>query len=196
IYKLIQKNNLPNTGIRLGLTGGKSEDGFSISKPNLLISQHHFKPPSKEQLQNGIHLMSFHHQRQFPQVKTIDYLMAIWLKPLLNRHGADEALYCQNGVISECPRSNFFLITKEKKIITPASNILKGITRMKVLELAQQHFEVEEKDLKLEDIKDATAAFITSTTKGILPVSKIDGHTFLLKPVHYLKEFFERQSIR
>lgn len=178
IDDLIQKNKLPNTGIRLGLTGGYSEDGFSLGKPNLIISQHSFSMPTEESRKKGIELISYPYQRQLPHIKTIDYLMAIWLQPLRAGKGADDILYHQNGFISECPRSNFFLLTNENRIITPAENILKGVTRKKIIELARQHFEVEERAIHLDEIKLAKEAFITSTTKQVLPVRKIDGVVF------------------
>lgn len=38
IDQLMQKNYLPNSGIRITLTGGDSSDGYSIGNPNLIIS--------------------------------------------------------------------------------------------------------------------------------------------------------------
>ncbi len=178
IFELIEKNAQPNTGIRLSLTGGYAEDGFNIGKPNFCISQHTFTPPAEEQIQKGIKLFSYPHQRQLPHIKSIDYLMAVWLQPKRIEQGADDILYYQNGFISESPRSNFFLVTSENKIVTPAENALKGITQMKVIQIARQAFEVEERAVTMEEIKSAREAFITSTTKQILPVRQIDDVVF------------------
>jgi D-alanine transaminase/branched-chain amino acid aminotransferase len=123
----------------------------------------------------SIALMTYAHQRQLPDVKTIDYLMAIWLQPLLREKGADDVLYHHNGVIAECPRANFFLVTAEGTLVTPAANVLKGITRMKVLEVARGQFATEERDVLLDEVRTAKEAFITSTTKHVLPVTLIDG---------------------
>jgi D-alanine transaminase/branched-chain amino acid aminotransferase len=178
ITALIKKNDAYNCGIRITLTGGYSDDGIQIVKPNLIISQHSYQPPTKEQFEKGIHLLTYPYQRQISQAKTIDYTMAIWLQPLLQKHGADDILYHQNGMIRECPRSNFFMITEKDKIITPFHHILKGITRKRVLEIGAKNFEVEEKEITLNDIKTAKECFITSTTKGILPIRQIDQTTF------------------
>ncbi len=178
ISSLVEKNQLPNTGIRLSLTGGYSADGFSIGKPNFVISQHSFTLPTKEQIEKGIKLLSYQHQRQLPHIKSIDYLIAIWLQPLKNEKGADDILYCENSLISELPRSNFFIVTQDETIVTPANNALKGITRKYVIEIAKQHFAVEERDVLLEELKTAKEAFITSTTKQILPVAQVDDVVF------------------
>ena len=85
IYQLIQKNQLPDGGIRLTLTGGYSTDGYEIASPNLIISQHPLQKPSKELFQQGLKLITYPFQRQLAHVKTIDYLMAIWLQPVLKK---------------------------------------------------------------------------------------------------------------
>lgn len=178
VFELIKRNNLPHSGIRLSLSGGPSEEGFAIGRPNLLISQQTLVPPTAEQFQNGVKLLTYPHQRQLPHVKTIDYLMAIWLQPKRIEHGADDILYHHNGFISECPRSNFFLVTAENSLITPAENVLAGITRKNILQLAKQHFDVEERNISLNELKTAREAFITSTTKHILPIAQVDAFPF------------------
>ena len=175
IHQLIIKNEQARGAVRITLTGGYSNDGYSIGKPNLIISSHSFTEPTANQRHEGIRLMSYDHQRQLPEIKSIDYLMALWLQPLLKTKGVDDVLYHRDGWITECPRSNFFLISKNEEILTPSKNILKGITRSKLLLLKE--FPVREAEINLEDLKQARGAFITSTTKTILPVNQIDGHT-------------------
>jgi len=183
IFDLLKRNNLPGTGIRLSLTGGCSDDGFNIGQPALLVSQHPFNPPTDLQYQQGIKLLSHPYQRTLPEIKTIDYLMAIWLQPKRLEAGADDLLYVPNGQISECPRSNFFLLTGDDTVVTPAQNVLYGVTRKKVLEIAKKQFKVEERAVAYNEIFSAKEAFITSTTKQILPVAQIDGHQFHQKSV-------------
>ena len=194
ISDLLERNQLQGTGVRLSLTGGYSEDGFTLAKPNLVISQHSFSLLTKEQFKTGISLFSHPYQRQLLHVKTIDYLMAIWLQPLQIKAGADDILYHHNGIISECPRANFFLVTKDETIVTPAENVLKGITRKKLLELAGSHYPVEEREVRLDEIKSAREAFITSTTKRILPVRQIDDIRFeRLEVSSHLHQLFTSQ---
>jgi branched-chain amino acid aminotransferase len=176
IADLQKINSIPDSGIRMTLTGGYSPDGYSLSQPNLIITQTPLQAPITATCFPPIRLVTYPHCRQMPETKTIDYLMAIWLQPYIREHGADDVLYHQDGVISECPRSNFFIVTAGNTLATPARNILKGITRKKILELAHTHIRTEERDITLADLSTAREAFITSTTKHILPVSHIDGH--------------------
>jgi branched-chain amino acid aminotransferase len=175
LFELIAKNGIGDSGVRITLTGGYSVDGYSTSAPNLLITQQPlvFTPG----IQAPLRLVTYAHQRQMPEVKTIDYLMAIWLKPFIEENKADEVLYHQRGIVSECPRANFFIITRDNVIVTAGRNILKGVIRSNILKLSSEGFNIEERDITLDDIYKAQEAFITSTTKNILPVIQVDGKT-------------------
>lgn len=175
IASLLELNGIADSGVRLTLTGGYSPDGYTLAQSNLVIQQSPLAVPIVEEPDRSIRLMSYPHARQLPEVKTIDYLMAIWLQPLLREKGADDVLYHREGVIAECPRSNFFLLTDQDVLVTPSANVLKGITRMKVLEAVKGRLATEEREVLLEELRSAKEAFITSTTKHVLPVTEVDG---------------------
>ena len=174
LSELSQQNNLPDSGIRVTLTGGYSADGYSLAAPNLIITQK--KLPVSDAPLPGIKLITYEHQRQLPDVKTIDYLVAIWLKPYIVQHGADDVLYHSNGIITECPRSNIFIVTEDEKIATPAINILNGVNRKHILKLASKRYTVEERNISIEDVLSAKEVFITSTTKQVLPIVEVNGN--------------------
>ncbi len=175
IDTLMRANAMPDSGIKLLLTGGYSADGYSISEPNLIISQH----PLKRNItleQEGLKLLPFDYHRPFSQVKSIDYVMGIKALKAAKSQGADDVVYVQDGLISECPRANFFLISPEGKLLSPADDVLQGITRKKILELASTEIDVEVRDINLQDLKCASEAFISSTTKNITPVTSVLGY--------------------
>lgn len=174
IMELIEKNNLPDSGIRMTLTGGYSPNGYTPAKPNLLITQSLFSF-DEDAFSRGISLVTHDYQRQLPQVKTIDYLQAIYLQPFILERQADDVLYRQQSSLRECPRANFFVVTENDEVLTPAHNILKGVTRKKIL--AFNDLNVKETDIQLQDLQHIKEAFITSSTKEVLPVLKIDGKT-------------------
>lgn len=176
ILQLIKKNEAANTGVKIILTGGSSKDGYQIENPNLVILLQSFLAPSKEQFEKGVRLISYPHQRQLPHIKTIDYIMPIYLQPWIQQKNADDVLFYQNGMMSECPRSNIFIVTEKGTLITPSKNILKGIVRNQLVEAAKKEMAVEERDIALEEAFEAKEIFITSTTKTILPVSQLNRH--------------------
>ncbi len=175
ILQFIQKNRLQKHGIKMILTGGYSEDGFTPLKPNFIIRAYELNIPSKEKFQAGMKVITHEYQRSTPPYKTLDYLHAIALLPSLKQKGLDDVLYHTRGIISELPRSNFFMLDQYHKLITPARNILEGITRKTVLHVAREHHTVEERDIRVDELVGAKEAFLTSSTKLIMPITEIDG---------------------
>jgi D-alanine transaminase/branched-chain amino acid aminotransferase len=171
---LRQRNDLPDSGIRLTLTGGYSPDGFAPAKPNLVITQQPLASLPTPEPTRSIRVVSYPHRRQLPDVKTIDYLMAVWLQPYMRGHGGEDILYHSDGIITECPRANFFIVTDGGTLVTPVRDILRGVTRGKVLGLARERIVVEERDITLAELRTAKEAFVTSTGKHVLPVSQVD----------------------
>jgi branched-chain amino acid aminotransferase len=174
IAALQSRNGIPDSGIRLTLTGGYSADGFAPATPNLVITQQPLASVPVPELTKMIRVVSYPHRRQLPDVKTIDYLMAVWLQPYMTEHGGEDILYHTDGIITECPRSNFFMVTASDSLVTPVKDVLRGVTRGKVLELARERFAVEERDIPLRELRTAKEAFVTSTGRHILPVSQVD----------------------
>ncbi len=179
ILQLIKENALPFSGIRIMLSGGSSPDGYQITEPNLVIVQTPLTPPPDQVMLPGYKVVSYPHQRQMPHVKTTDYLMAIWLQPWVKQQGADDVLYHQNGIVTEFPRSNFFLVTDDHTIVTPEKNILAGITRKQILQVAAANgLRVIQKDISMEEIGIAREAFISSSTKRVIPIRQLDHIQF------------------
>jgi branched-chain amino acid aminotransferase len=175
LAELMEKNDLPDSGIRLSLSGGYSPDGFQLpAAQNLVITQLPFLMDLNLNTQ-GIRLVSYDYQRQLSAIKTIDYSMAIWLQPFIKENGADDVLYHDKGQVKEVPRANFFMVNEAEEIITAKSNVLPGVIRKNLLSLNNQQFRIVERDFSLQDLDHATEAFITSTTKHVMPVVQIDG---------------------
>lgn len=174
IRELIAANGHEDAGIRLVLTGGYAPDSYTPVDPNLLIMEHEFKAPPAWQYDQGIRLMSYDHQRELPEIKSINYLTGIRLQATLKAQQADYLLYHDQGIIRESDRSNFFGLTEEGILVTPDEKILRGITRMQVMQLAKEVLPVEEREVRMEEIPTLREAFLTSSTKGVMPVVQID----------------------
>ena len=87
-------------------------------------------------------------------------------------------LYNSDKEITEAAACNVFLV-KDNVIKTPKldSQKLPGITRMLLLDIVRQHseYQVEEGTLKLDEIYSADEIWLTSSTKELAPVIKVDG---------------------
>ncbi len=177
IAELIQRNKMAEAGIKMILTGGYSPDAYQPVKGNFIISQHPLVLPSQKQVEGGIKIITYPYRRDIPEVKTINYIMGVWLQKNVKESSAADVLYHLNDEVTEFPRCNFFLVTKEGALVTSDKHILHGITRMKVIQEARKLIKVEERTVTLHDVALAQEAFLTSTTKGILPIVKVDERT-------------------
>ena len=175
--QLIKLNNIDNAGIKFVATGGISPNGFDIADPTFAIITQDFARVSAEITQNGARLLSHEYVRSLSEIKTTNYTMAVYLSDALNKINAIEPLYYSKESVSECARSNVFTVVNEE-IITPNRNILLGITRAHVIQIAKINgFKVVERDIPLGEMLQADEVFLTGTMKNVLPVIKIDEHT-------------------
>jgi len=95
-------------------------------------------------------------------------------------NGYDEALLTDmNGYIAEGPGANFFMEKDGKLFTAPLGNILAGITRATVIELAQKlNIPLEEKFFTPEEVKTADAAFYCGTAAEVIGIESLDEYTF------------------
>ena len=112
-----------------------------------------------------------------PRVKTHNYLNMV-MADLEARERDPEAwavLLDENGNLCEGMGSNIFVV-KDGRIATPQGRyVLEGVSRQTVIELARgAGFEVVERDIDLYDAYTADEVFLTSTSLGLCPVSKVN----------------------
>ncbi|RME99118.1 MAG: amino acid aminotransferase, partial [Bacteroidetes bacterium] len=162
ILALIRKNGQAYGGIRLLLTGGTSLDGYTPpAEGNLFILQAKRPHLPEHHSKLGVAVATYPHQRELPEIKSINYLTGIKLQPWLRQQGADYVLYHDGTYFRESDRSNFFIVNEAGTILTPKDKILPGITRMKVIELAaQMGIPLEEREVSLAELRNAKEAFL------------------------------------
>ena len=93
------------------------------------------------------------------------------------RHGAFEAVMRNyRGELAECATSNLFVV-KDGAALTPPleSGLLPGITRAFVFEIGvAEGIPVREQVLRDDDLLGADEVFLTSTTREIVPIVRVD----------------------
>jgi len=174
IHELIKKNGLASSGIKMIFTGGYSPESYEPVVPNLVITQQKLQLISADKFETGIKAITHEYQRDLPEIKSINYLMGVWLQQKVREQQAEDILYYKQGIVSEFPRSNVFMVTHDEKIVTPSDNILHGITRKLLLELAATKYTVEIRNIDVGEIKTAAEVFMTSTTRRLLPIRQLD----------------------
>lgn len=176
VYETLSRNAAHDVTIRIILTGGASSSFLMPEDhPTLLVLLAPVKPYPAQLYADGAALITVDAARFMPTVKSLNYIPAILGQRRARAADAIEALYCDAaGVITECTTSNFFIF-KSNQLITPVRDVLPGITRAAVLEVAGDLFEIVERPILRGELAEADEAFITSTTKEIMPIVRVDA---------------------
>lgn len=130
----------------------------------------------------GVRVATTEMYRESPRLKSTAFIsVSDAERKHIAQEGVFEALLVKDGMILEGMTSNFFYV--ERNAIPPylgtaQDGILLGITRQIVIELAQNNrLEVKYQPLKRDQLAAASEAFITSSSRGIVPVIQIDDVT-------------------
>ena len=163
--------------MRLLATGGHTSlDGYTISPANIFFQAMSYPVFPEHFSTNGVKMMLDDYVREYPLVKSTNYIHGIQLKKKLKETGNDFVLFHHDGFISESDRSNFFIINQDAALQTSKNNILHGISRHNIIEIMKKEMTVVIRDITIEDLSNAKEAFITSSAKGVMPAISIDNH--------------------
>lgn len=112
-----------------------------------------------------------------PSVKSGNYLNNVMAYNEAVKRGAFDAIMLnQQGNVTEGTTSNIWVI-KDGVFMTPPlkSGLLGGITRAKVIEILKSHsISFEEKLMTENDLKTADEMFLSSSTRRLIPIIKVD----------------------
>ena len=145
-----------------------AEDGYYDADLFIVPVEIPIHPP--EFFEKGSKLITFEYTRFLPGVKSTNYLASVYWEPEVKRSGAIEPLFVCNGRVLETARSNCF-ICRERTVIANERDVLAGVTRSVVLDIAREHgITVEIRDYTLDELYHADEVFVTSTTKGVAPI--------------------------
>ncbi len=110
-------------------------------------------------------------------IKSTALLANTLLRQQATDKGAGEAILIRDGLATEGSASNVFVVIDGVVVTAPTSPLLlPGITRDLVLELANTHdIACQQRDITEAELRTASEIWITSSTREILPVLKLDG---------------------
>jgi branched-chain amino acid aminotransferase len=171
--------------IRVLLTRGVGELSYDVQStpvPSLIIIVKPLDEPPARVLSEGITvalvpMLRNHPGSVNPIIKSNNLLNNAMAMQEANRRGADEGLMCNyRGELSECSQANFFLV-RGGAALTPRNEagLLEGLTRNVLFEVGEEiGVDVRYETLLPADLLSADEAFITSTTRELSPVTRID----------------------
>jgi branched-chain amino acid aminotransferase len=173
VARLVEANRRGAFTVRMVLTGGCTPDGIRMGAPNFFVLFEDELTYPRALYTDGARVGTLEHRREFPEAKTLNYLAAVKARNSPRFRGMLEVLYLDRGRVLEASTSNVFAFLGDV-LVTPGADILPGITRQVVLEIAKPVFPVEVRDLTWAEMARATEAFLTSTSKEVVPVTRID----------------------
>lgn len=180
IQKLIDANNAATCNIKVLLIGGQTPP-----KANLYILCLNPLFPDRSLYKSGASCITVSYERPFPHAKSLNMLPSYLAYRKAKRVGAYDALLInQKGELIEGTRTNFLAMDNQTIFSPPTDQILLGVTRQKVLDLASYNgFTIVEQPIPISEVLGGRFdnLFLTSTSSKILPVASIDGHK-LAKP--------------
>jgi branched-chain amino acid aminotransferase len=172
--------------VRVVLTRGSGKldlDPASVDDTQLVVIVFPLGPPSPEMYAKGVTVAIVSITRNSPSaidpaVKSGNYLNNVLaLGEARRRMGAYEAILCgADGSVAEGSTSNVFTVVAGEVRTPPLEvGILDGITRAKVLDLCRKGgLRLVETRIFPDDLRAAEEVFITSATRGVLPVTRVD----------------------
>ena len=178
---LIKKNNLKDGLIYLQISRGVSERNFIFPesiKPTLVLFTQKEALLSPDRLNRELKIISVPDIRwQRRDIKTVQLLAASIMKTKAKKMGKDDAWMLEGAFITEGTSNNAFIIDNTGKLITRNLShlILPGVTRASLIKLAKElNMPFEERPFTLDEVYNASEAFITSATNFITSVVEID----------------------
>jgi len=132
--------------------------------------------PDKSYYETGIHTITIIKERENPNIKKNAKSYRDEIDLLLKENEAFEAILVNfDKTISEGSKSNVFFVKGNSLITAEDRDVLLGVTRNKVLEIAENsNISIVKRKINLEEINGFDAAFITGTSNNVLPIKTIN----------------------
>ena len=175
----------PEAYVRVLVTRGVGELTYDLKatpKPSWVIIVKPLVPPAAEIYNRGVKIVLVdvirnHPQSVNPMIKSNNLMnSALAAQQALKRGGFEAVMRNYRGELTECTQSNFFVVKNGIALTPPLeAGLLPGITREFIFELGRDiGIEVREQALRDDDLFGAEEAFLTSTTRELLPIVIVD----------------------
>jgi len=182
LRSLVDRNPWEDQSVYLQVTRGVAPRSHEFPKspvaPTVLLIANPLRSPTAEQRTQGVAVVTREDYRwRRCDIKSVSLLANCLLRQEAEDAGAAETLLIRDGSVTEASSCNVFLV-KDGVIAKPPKDnlILPGITYDLVLELAREaEIPAEVRRVAATEPASADEVWISSSTREVLPVTKIDG---------------------
>ncbi|MCG2633328.1 MAG: aminotransferase class IV [Gammaproteobacteria bacterium] len=181
LSRLVAQCPGPDRSLYLQITRGVAPRAHSFplnTTPTVFAMAETLSPPSQSWLTEGLSAITQADIRwQRCDIKTTALLANVLLRQAAAQAGADEAILLRDGQAIEGAASNLFVV-RNGIVVTPAlgHKLLHGVTRDLVLDLCRnENLPVSEEPISEGDLSNAEEVWLTSSTREVLAVTRLDG---------------------
>jgi len=185
LRETVRRNRVNNGIVYLQITRGVARRDFAFPeppvRPSLVVTARELDFAKNEvTAAEGIAVVTVPDNRWARvDIKSVSLLPNVLATQAAREQGAREAWFVDaDGFVTEGASSNAWIITANDRVITrPADfGILRGITRTVLLDVIAAHgLTLEERPFTLAEAHAAKEAFVTSASRIVMPVVRIDG---------------------
>jgi D-alanine transaminase len=179
--RLLASNDAADQSIYLQITRGVAPRDHAFppnATPTVFAYAQPLQPPPPQQLADGVAAITAEDIRwRRCDIKAIALLANALLRQEAIDRGAVEAILLRDGFVTEGAASNIFIV-RGARLLTPPKGpfLLPGVTRDLVVEIARAHkIACEELPVSAAMLREAEEIWLTSSTKEILPITRLDG---------------------
>ena len=147
-------------------------------EPTVYMQSSPFKSQTKDDLLIGSDAITRDDTRWSQcDTKATSLLANIMFAQEAKNHGVEEVILIRDGIVTECSSSNLFLVKNNSVYTHPKGPyILPGITREIAIDCAKYcDIEVKEVTFDKDSLMDADEVWISSSTREIVPINRIDN---------------------
>lgn len=182
VEQLVASHGSEDLGVYLQVTRGTAQvrdQAFPVPPvaPTVFAYADRLPTPSAELLEQGAAVMTAEDFRWLRcDLKTVSLVANVLLRQASVPAGCAETLLLRNGYVMEGSASNILVVQDGTLLAPPKSHLmLPGVTYDVVLELAQANgIAVAQRPVSEAELRSADEVWITSSTKEVLPVTRID----------------------
>jgi branched-chain amino acid aminotransferase len=183
---VLAANDLREARLRITVTGGEAPLGSERGEApvTVIVAASELTPPPDVADVVTVPWARNEHGA-ITGLKTISYAENVRALAYAREHGAGEAVFPNTrGDLCEATGSNVFLVLADVLHTPPGeTGCLLGVTRALVIELAAElGIPVEEAALPLDALHRADEAFLSSTTREVQAIGKVDGQPLATAP--------------
>lgn len=181
LVDLVERNGSGDQSVYLQITRGvaKRDHAFPVNVEPTIFAMSNPMGEVDPKLLQGVSAVTVEDFRwKMCHIKSIALLPNILLRQQAIDQGAVEAIMLRDERVTEGAATNVFMVSNGTIVTPPKSNLLlPGITRDLVVELCEKHaIPFEERDIPEEELRRADEIWLTSSTKEVIPVTRLDGN--------------------